>query len=71
MTAADEQPQMSEDFPRVTVDDVKLIRNAERHHLAYLLEQDGNTLVSYLSDPKDAVALIAYLLRLEANRSVQ
>lgn len=45
------------------------IRNAERHRIAHLLEQDGETLVNYLSDPKDAVKLIAYLLRLEANRT--
>jgi hypothetical protein len=44
------------------------IRNNERHHIAYLLEQHGDTIVSYLSDPRDAVKLIAYLLRLEANR---
>lgn len=46
------------------------IRNSERHHIAYLLEQRGDTLVEYLSDPRDAVKLIAYLLRLEANRTV-
>ena len=44
------------------------IRNNERHHIAYLLEQHGDTIVSYLSDPRDAVKLIAYLLRLQANR---
>ena len=45
------------------------IRNNERHRIAYLLEQDGDSIVQYLSDPRDAVKLIAYLLRLEANRS--
>ena len=45
------------------------IRNNERHRIAHLLEQDGDTIVEYLSDPRDAVKLIAYLLRLEANRS--
>lgn len=45
------------------------IRNNERHHIAHLLEQDGDTIVEYLSDPRDAVKLIAYLLRLEANRT--
>lgn len=47
------------------------IRNSERHHIAALLEKHGDTLVSYLSDPRDAVKLIAYLLRLEANRSAE
>jgi hypothetical protein len=47
------------------------IRNNERHRIAYLLEQSGDTLVSYLSDPRDAVKLIAYLLRLEANRTAE
>lgn len=45
------------------------IRNNERHRIAYLLEQNGDTLVEYLSDPRDGVKLIAYLLRLEANWS--
>ena len=45
------------------------IRNSERHRIAHLLEQHGDTIVEYLSDPRDAVKLIAYLLRLEANRS--
>ncbi|QTF81769.1 hypothetical protein PP496_gp55 [Gordonia phage Yeet412] len=65
----DSEP-MSDDFPGVTVADEKRIRNAERHKVAYLLEKSGDTLVEYLSDPKDAVSLIAYLLRLEANRDV-
>lgn len=47
------------------------IRNNERHRIAHLLEKNGDTLVSYLSDPRDAVKLIAYLLRLEANRSAE
>ena len=47
------------------------IRNNERHRIAYLLEQHGDTLVNYLSDPRDAVKLIAYLLRLEANRDAE
>lgn len=46
------------------------IRNAERHHIAYLLEQHGETIVTYLDDPRDAVKLVAYLLRLKANRDV-
>lgn len=44
------------------------IRNSERHHIAHLLEQHGDTIVEYLSDPRDAVKLIAFLLRLQANR---
>lgn len=44
------------------------IRNAERHCIAYLLEQHGDTIVEYLDDPRDAVKLIAFLLRLKANR---
>lgn len=44
------------------------IRNAERHRIAYLLEQHGDTIVEYLDDPRDAVKLIAFLLRLKANR---
>lgn len=47
------------------------IRNSERHRIAHLLEKNGDTLVSYLSDPRDAVKLIAYLLRLEANRTAE
>lgn len=47
------------------------IRNNERHRIAHLLEKHGDTLVSYLSDPRDAVKLIAYLLRLEANRTAE
>lgn len=47
------------------------IRNNERHSIAHLLEKHGDTLVSYLSDPRDAVKLIAYLLRLEANRTAE
>ena len=45
------------------------IRNRERHSIAHLLETEGDTLVAYLSDPRDAVKLVAYLLRLQANRS--
>lgn len=52
----------------VSAEAEQCIRNNERRRIAYLLEQEGGTLVSYLSDPKDAVALIAYLLRLQANR---
>ncbi|AER25837.1 hypothetical protein NAPPY_7 [Mycobacterium phage Nappy] len=44
------------------------IRNNERHRIAHLLENEGDAIVKYLSDPRDAVKLIAYLLRLEANR---
>lgn len=47
------------------------IRNNERHRIAHLLEKHGDTIVSYLSDPRDAVKLIAYLLRLEANRDAE
>lgn len=47
------------------------IRNNERHRIAYLLEQHGDTIVEYLSDPRDAVKLIAYLLRLQANRDAE
>lgn len=47
------------------------IRNSERHRIAHLLEKNGDTLVSYLSDPRDAPKLIAYLLRLEANRTAE
>lgn len=66
----DKAPEMSTNFSGVTAEAEKRIRNAERHKIAYLLEQNGDTLVDYLSDPKDAVSLIAYLLRLEANRDV-
>ncbi|QHB47578.1 hypothetical protein KHO61_gp008 [Mycobacterium phage Mangeria] len=44
------------------------IRNNERHRIAHLLENEGDAIVKYLSDPRDAVKLIAYLLRLEADR---
>ena len=47
------------------------IRNNERHHIAYLLEQHGDTIVEYLDDPRDAVKLVAYLLRLKANRAAE
>lgn len=46
------------------------IRDSERHHIAALLERDGDTIVEYLSDPRDAVKLIAFLLRLQANRDM-
>lgn len=55
----------------VPIETERRIRNAERHKLAHLLENDGAAIVEYLTDPRDAVALIAYLLRLEANRDVQ
>lgn len=44
------------------------IRDSERHSIAYLLEQHGDTIVQYLDDPRDAVKMVAYLLRLKANR---
>lgn len=62
-------PVMDEGYPTVPAEMVARIRNGERHRLAYLLEQDGDALVKYLSDPRDAVKMIAYLLRLEANRT--
>ncbi len=40
----------------------------EAHSIAYLLEQHGNSLVVALDNPHDAVALIARMLRLRANR---
>lgn len=61
-------PAADEDFPDVPAATVARIRNVERHRVASLLEQDGDALVKYLSDPRDAVRLVAYLLRLEANR---
>jgi hypothetical protein len=60
---------MDQDYPKVPAETVARIRNNERHRLAHLLENDGDALVKYLSDPRDAVSLIAYLLRLEANRT--
>ena len=68
MTARDETE--SPNFAGVTVEQERRIRNAERHKVAHLLENDGDQIVKYLSDPRDAVRLIAYLLRLEANRDV-
>lgn len=52
----------------MTADEETRIRNNERHRIAHLLEKDGDTIVEYLTDPRDAVKLIAYLLRLQANR---
>ncbi|UAK38393.1 hypothetical protein K8O93_00910 [Gordonia bronchialis] len=67
---SDPEVVMDEKFPTVPAEKVRQIRNAERHHIAYLLEQYGDGMVAYLSNPQDAVRLIAYLLRLEANRDV-
>lgn len=66
----DDTVVMDENFPSVPAETVARIRNVERHSIAYLLEQHADTLVQYLDDPRDAVALIAYLLRLKANRHV-
>ncbi len=66
---AEEAPVMDETYPTVPAETVARIRNAERHRLAHLLENDGGDIVKYLTDPRDAVTLIAYLLRLEANRT--
>lgn len=47
---------------------VQQARNTERHRIAYLLERDDLSIFDYLESPRDAIALIAHMLRLKANR---